>query len=1433
MATIDGATLSPATAVVVPVISTPYDRSSDGDKSQGSPDGGKSVSGEQKKKLSRADYKKQSTADLKALLGTVMTTPDNGDMTAKLAARMQRVGLTFPGIEIRFQNINAEAVLPHGSTEISTLWTTTIGIGKSIAGIFLPEHHTHKRHPMLQDVSGVLKPGRMTLLLGPPGAGKTTLLRTLAGQMSASKDVQFTGQLTYNGLVPGQDFVVERSASYVDQVDQHVAEMTVEETLAFASQMLGPGCSKGLHDVLKQREQALGVKPDAVLEHAWQASYEDKDQSILVPMFARLLGLEHVLDTVVGDQQLKGISGGQRRRVTVGEGAVGMAQCTFFDEASTGLDSATTFQIIQALKNMCVHGNSTTVISLLQPAPEVYDLFEDIIVMAGRRIVFQGSKDQVMPFFESLGFKCPPSKTVPDFLQEVVTVSDQELYWDASRGPYRYISPKQMTQAYHASASGQQMLATLDSAPYTHELQSYVLHKEEYALTNWQEFKAVFGREIKIASKKMAVLFTVFALVQAAFIAFIVATTFPQLPKDDFDYGNLFLSVAFLAVMNMWMNGFNFAPLFTKRLPVFFKQRALKFHGVWSWVISGTLIRLPELAMTAAVFSIIVYFSVGFTMNAGRFFIFYLSVFSQAWMGLAMFTAMGAITRSDVMAQGLGAVICLICVATSGFPIARQSIGPWFIWLYWMNPTSWLIRTVAINELTSPDWDRSAAPYGPADQSLGNFVLESRGFYTEWKWVWAGIGVELGYCILLTIIQGIALTYLGPRIEIIPQDTGDVQDDSVTIQIKKPAHNNTASVSLGATKITSNGSTNALPAYESATPLSGNSPAGTQGHTKSALPFEPMTLAFKDVSYFVPKPNAHGEELQLLHDAYGSFRPGVLTALMGASGAGKTTLMDVLAGRKNAGRELGIQTLNGHPKELKTFARVMGYVEQLDVHVAQATVREALEFSAHLRLDPSLDEATKMAFVKEVMELVELDDVSDRAVSSLSIEARKRLTIAVELVANPSILFADEPTSGLDSRAALVVMRALRNIVNTGRTVVCTIHQPSAEIFTSFDELLLLKPGGYVIYNGELGKDGSGIINYLSTFPEVAPPTPTVNPAVYMLEVTEPAVEKAAGIDWAQRWAESKEARPTIEQTEQLLQAKAGSTSLHFAHTHASSPYRQFKLLARRNFTTYWRMPEYNFLRFGATIGLGLFLGILYLNRGNKTDSLLGLQDILGSLYASTIFMGIVNALTVQAVVAADRPAFYRERSSGLYGTLAYTMAQGMAELPYLIVQGLLYTVITYFLIGFASDASKFWWFYLYFQLSLCCFTYVGIMMLQVSPALPIATNGLAFFITLWNLFCGFLIFKDKIYGWWIWCYYLNPATYVLYGTITTQLGDLWDEYVEVEVGKSVPVAQYVSDTYGYDYDFRGWLVLILFGFIIAFRLLSYLALAKFNFQQR
>ncbi|XLU44223.1 hypothetical protein S245_039037, partial [Arachis hypogaea] len=131
-----------------------------------------------------------------------------------------------------------------------------------------------------------------------------------------------------------------------------------------------------------------------------------------------ILGLDICADTIVGNEMLRGISGGQRKRVTTGEMLVGPTNALFMDEISTGLDSSTTFQIVNSLKQYVHILNGTALISLLQPAPETYELFDDIVLISDGEIVYQGPREHVLDFFEYVGFKCPERKAVADFLQE-------------------------------------------------------------------------------------------------------------------------------------------------------------------------------------------------------------------------------------------------------------------------------------------------------------------------------------------------------------------------------------------------------------------------------------------------------------------------------------------------------------------------------------------------------------------------------------------------------------------------------------------------------------------------------------------------------------------------------------------------------------------------------------------------------------------------------------------------------------------------------------------------------------------------------------------------------------------------------------------------------------------------------------------------------
>ncbi|GLT30454.1 hypothetical protein SLA2020_052530 [Shorea laevis] len=480
------------------------------------------------------------------------------------------------------------------------------------------------------------------------------------------------------------------------------------------------------------------------------------------------------------------------------------------------------------------------------------------------------------------------------------------------------------------------------------------------------------------------------------------------------------------------------------------------------------------------------------------------------------------------------------------------------------------------------------------------------------------------------------------------------------------------------------------------------------------------------------------EKLQLLSDISGALRPGVLTALMDIGGAGKTTLLDVLAGRKTSGYIEGEIKIGGYPKVQETFARISGYCEQTDIHSPQLTVEESLIFSAWLRLAPEIESKTKDEFVNEVLETIELDEIKDAlvgipGVSGLSTEQRKCLTIAVELVANPSIIFMDEPTTGLDARAAAIVMRAVKNVVDTGRTIVCTIHQPSIDIFEAFDELILLKNGGSVIYFGPVGQHSTEVIEYFEGISGVLKIRENYNPATWILEVTSPSAEAELGVDFARIYQGSALYENNIELVKQLSTPPPGSRNLHFPTHFAQNGWERFKSCLWKQNLSYWRSPSYNLLRIMLAFVSSFLFGVLFWNQGQKLDNQQNLFNILGSMYISVIFLGINNCSTALPHIKRERTVMYRERFAGLYSPWAYAFAQVIIEIPYLFSQAAVVLIITYPMIGYYASAYKVFWYFLAMFCTLLYFNYLGMALVSLTPNFLVAAIVSSVFYTLAN----------------------------------------------------------------------------------------------------
>ncbi|PPS13301.1 hypothetical protein GOBAR_AA07350 [Gossypium barbadense] len=987
---------------------------------------------------------------------------------------------------------------------------------------------------------------------------------------------------------------------------------------------------------------------------------------------------------------------------------------------------------------------ATVLMGLLQPAPETYELFDDIMLLSEGYMVYQGPRGKVLEFFESLGFKPPPRKGVADFLQEVTSKKDQAQYWADPSKPYMFIPVSEMAIAFKNSRFGKSLESTL-SEPYN-KSQSHpsALSKTKYAASRWELLNSCFARE-KLLMKGQSFLY-IFRTFQVAFVAFFTSTIFLRTklhPVDEIN-GNLYLSCLFFGVVHMMFSGFSELSLLIFRLPVFYKQSDNLFHPAWIWSVVSWIIRVPYSVIEAVVWSCVLYYTVGFAPSAGRFFRFILVQFVVHQMAIGLFRTIASLARDMVIANIFGSAALLLVFLLGGFVIPKDQIKPWWVWASCLSPLQYAQRAISINEYTATRWKKISAT---GNNTVGYNVLHQHGLPSAKYWYWLGVALSRGKAI-------------------VPEDT---KEDSVTKDVESK-------------KLTSDS-------------------ASAQGSSKKGmiLPFEPLAMTFHNVNYFVDMPRemkAQGipeTRLQLLSNVSGVFTPGVLTALVGSSGEGKTTLMDVLSGRKTGGYIEGDIKISGYPKVQETFARISGYVEQNDIHSPQVTVEESLWFSSSLRLPKEISKDQKIEFVEEVMRLVELDTLRNAIVglpgsSGLSTEQRKRLTIAVELVANPSIIFMDEPTSGLDARAAAIVIRVVRNTVDTGRTVVCTIHQPSIDIFEAFDELLLLKRGGRVIYGGKLGVRSQILINYFQS----------------IIVSKRKIITKLFGNYEAHtRQRASRIGFVLVSDTDMSKYVPNMSRQEKKKIDHDQIRSREtceYEILRIDGIPS---MPDgYNPATWMLEITnpvveqrIGRDFADIYTNSAEYRDTTKGLFMVMGALYSACLFLGINNASSVQPV--------------------------GPVELPYIAAQAILFGIITYFMINFErtaiylpsneptpSDSSllenecKFFLYLVIMFLTFTYFTFYGMMAVGLTPSLHMAAVVSSAFYSFWNLLSGFLVPKPRIPGWWIWLYYICPVAWTLKGIISSQLGDV--ETMIVEPTFKGTVKEYVSTVFGIDPDIKG-----------------------------
>lgn len=520
-------------------------------------------------------------------------------------------------------------------------------------------------------------------------------------------------------------------------------------------------------------------------------------------------------------------------------------------------------------------------------------------------------------------------------------------------------------------------------------------------------------------------------------------------------------------------------------------------------------------------------------------------------------------------------------------------------------------------------------------------------------------------------------------------------------------------------------------------PSSGRKPMISLTH----LPKRPtVDIQFTDLSYQVSEGRRKGYKT-ILKGVNGKFRSGELTAIMGPSGAGKSTLMNILAGYKSKNLT-GSVAINGRTRNLRRFRKMSAYIMQDDCLTPHLTVKEAMKVAANLKLGKDVSAEKTKIVIEEILETLSLQECEDTYTIHLSGGQRKRLSIALELVNNPPVMFFDEPTSGLDSSSCFQCISLMKSLARGGRTIICTIHQPSARLFELFDHLYMMAEG-QCIYNGHV----QGLVPFLSTLGLYCPSYH--NPADYVMEVAcgehgeyvdklvvavnsghcdsyrektpESLSSSICTNDIAKTNAPFKTPATLLQQdttivcinlnipngningsvtdndadkthtpnvTTSLLEASSSENlALEDKTSFPTSGFRQFWILLKRTVFTILRDQTLTRMRLIAHFIIGCLLGLIYYNIGNDAGKVM---SNAGCIFFTIMFAMFSSMMPTILTFPLEMSVFVREHLNYWYSLKAYYFAKTLADIPFQILLTAAFILGVYYLTAQPMEATRF-----------------------------------------------------------------------------------------------------------------------------------------------
>ncbi|RDW90012.1 pleiotropic drug resistance family ABC transporter [Aspergillus mulundensis] len=1220
---------------------------------------------------------------------------------------------------------------------------------------------------ILRNFDGLVKAGEMLVVLGRPGSGCSTFLKTIAGEMNGiHMDEQ--SQLNYQGIPAKQMRKQFRGeAIYTAETDVHFPQLSVGDTLKFAALARCP------------RNRLPGVSREQYATHM---------RDVVMAM----LGLSHTINTRVGNDFVRGVSGGERKRVSIAEATLSASPLQCWDNSTRGLDSANALEFCKTLNLMAKYSGATMAVAIYQASQSAYDVFDKVTVLYEGRQIYFGRTDEAKQFFVDMGFECPERQTTADFLTSLTSPAERIVRKGfEGRVPQ---TPDQFAAAWKNSDAHARLMREIEEYnqefPLGGESVNKFIESRKAMQSKNQRVKSPYTMSVMeqvnlcmvrgFQRLKGDASLTLSQLIGNFIMALVIGSVFYDLNNDTSSFYSRGALLFFAVLMNAFGSALEILTLYAQRSIVEKQARYAMYHP-FAEAIASMLCDMPYKIVNTFTFNLPLYFMTHLRREPGAFFIFLLFSFITTLTMSMLFRTMASSSRTLSQALVPAAILILGLVIYTGFTIPTRNMLGWSRWMNYIDPIAYGFESLMVNEFHGrsfpcaasglvPDYASSdivnqvcavvGATPGQSEVDGTTYLRESYQYTKSHEW--RNLGIMFAFMAFFCFTHLTTTEYISEA------------------------------KSKGEVLLFRRGQTPpATDDVETHSPVTAGEKVDQSNHDTANIQRQTAIFHWQDVCYDIKIKN---EPRRILDHVDGWVKPGTCTALMGVSGAGKTTLLDVLATRVTMGVVTGEMLVDGRPRD-QSFQRKTGYVQQQDLHLHTTTVREALRFSALLRQPAKTPRQEKLDYVEEVIKLLGMEAYADAVVGvpgeGLNVEQRKRLTIGVELAAKPQLLlFLDEPTSGLDSQTSWSILDLIDTLTQHGQAILCTIHQPSAMLFQRFDRLLFLARGGRTVYFGDIGEKSSTLASYFERNGAHKLPV-EANPAEWMLEVIGAAPGSHSDIDWPAVWRESPERQAVHQHLAELKQ------TLPQKHTETAEPdpselnefaapfSAQLWECLLRVFSQYWRSPIYIYSKAALSILTSLYIGFSFFKAENTRQ---GLQNQMFSIFMlTTIFGNLVQQIMPNFVT---QRALYevRERPSKAYSWKAFMTANIIVELPWNALMAVIMFICWYYPVGLYRNAEPTdavnergaLMFLLILTFLLFTSTFAHMIIAGIETA-ETGGNIAQLLFSLCLIFCGVLAGPSVLPGFWIFMYRVSPFTYLISAMLSTGVSgtDAYCEQVE------------------------------------------------------